>query len=211
MNQNVHTAEVLPPRAMLMIGIVGFHVILVYALTHGLMGVTLKYLDPKMEVVPIRDVVPVPTPPVEQRIEPTLQPTPRIFVPEPVIPIDEPAEPVQVAAIVEQELIGTPIEIAPPPQPLPLKLVGRNVFPDADSYYPPEARRRNEEGTALVRACVDERARLDGTPMIETSTGNALLDAAAVRVAKDGRYARAMRGEVAVPNCHRFRVTFSLR
>jgi len=36
------------------------------------------------------------------------------------------------------------------------------------------------------------------------------LDKAAIRLARDGKYARAMRGDTPVPNCYRFRVTFTL-
>ena len=62
----------------------------------------------------------------------------------------------------------------------------------------------------LVRACVDERGKLTEAPVVETTSGSSALDNAAVRVAKDGRYAKSVKGDVAVPNCHRFRVTFTL-
>ncbi len=105
-----------------------------------------------------------------------------------------------------------PVTAAQPlvPVQMPVRLVGRNVFPNADSYYPPSERRLEREGTALVRACVDEAGKLNGLPVIETSSGSSALDNAALRVAKDGKYARSMQGEVAVGNCHRFRVTFTL-
>jgi TonB family protein len=210
MNPNVHTAEVLPPRAMLFVGIVGFHVVIAYFLTQGLLGFTIQVMKPRtIEVVPID--TPPPTPLQKNQIdEPTLTPTPPVVIPKPIFDVtDEPTEPVFVATTTDTQPIGPAIPVAPA-EPQPIRLAGRNTFPDVDSFYPPDARRRNVEGTALVRACVDESARLDGSPVIETSTGSEVLDSAAIRVAKQGRYARSLRGETAVPNCHRFRVTFAL-
>ncbi len=48
---NIHTAEVLSPRAMLFLGIVALHAVLGYFLASGLMTTTFQILKPEMEGV----------------------------------------------------------------------------------------------------------------------------------------------------------------
>ncbi len=210
MNQNVHTAEVLSPRAMLFLGIVAFHAVLAYFLSQGLMRATVNFLKPDMEGVIIPETRPTP-PPVERVIEePKLLPTQPFEVPVPDdFVVTEPSEPMFVAAETEAR---EPVTVAQPVTPVdpPVRLVGRNVFPNTDSYYPASDRRLGTEGTAVVRACVDGGGKLDGAATIETSSGSRSLDNAALRVARDARYARSMKGEIPVPNCHRFSVKFTL-
>ena len=83
-------------------------------------------------------------------------------------------------------------------------------MPNTADYYPPGEIREGNEGTAEIRSCVDVNGKLDGTPTIAETSGRTPLDKAAVRLARDGKYARAMRGDTPVPNCYRFRVTFTL-
>jgi TonB family protein len=87
-------------------------------------------------------------------------------------------------------------------------MLGRNVLPDSEDYYPPERRRLGIEGAALVRVCVDARGTRSGEPLIEESSQDAQLDAAALNVARHGRYVRSEQGGVAVPNCYRFHIVF---
>jgi protein TonB len=210
-NSNVHAAEVLSPRAILFLGIVALHAVLGYFLSHGLMQATVQLLKPTMEGVIVPDDRPPPKPPERVIEEPKLQPTMPFEVPVPDdVELVEPAETAFVGATAETQDPVAGVSQPITPVEAPLRLVGRNVFPNADSYYPAADRRMEVEGTALVRACVDDNAKLDGAPVIETSSGSKSLDNAALRVARDARYARSMRGEAPVPNCHRFRVTFSL-
>ncbi len=209
MNPNIHTAEVLPPRAMLFLGVVALHVLFAYFLTSGLMRATIQILLPPMEGVILKD----PDPPKQQKaveqdprfLDPTVTP-----VPPPPIPLDPPDEPVFANAVPEIVGDSVPFQPAAPAAEPPIRLVGRNVMPNTEDYYPANERRREIEGTAVVRACVNENGRLDGAPVVEMSSGRPALDTAAMRVARDGRYARSMRGDMPVPNCHRFRVTFSM-
>jgi TonB family protein len=209
MNPTVHTAEVLPARAMLFLGIVGFHVLLATLLAKGMIQATIDVLRPPMEgtILPPAQPPAVPTHPVEN---PTIAPTTFIAAVEPVIAINEPTDPASQPLLTSTEPQPfTPVQPVVPAEP-PLRLVGRNVMPNTEDYYPAQERRQGFEGVAQVRSCVDANGRLDGTPVIESSSGRASFDNAAVRVARDGRYARAVRGETAVPNCYRFRVNFSM-
>jgi hypothetical protein len=45
---------------------------------------------------------------------------------------------------------------------------------------------------------------------VTQSSGDARLDKGAIGVARDGRYARAMRGDAYVPNCYGFRIIFAI-
>ena len=210
MNPSVQTSEVLPARAVLFLGILAFHVLLAYLFATGLIRTTVQMLAPPMDVTIIPDKT---TQPPQTPIDnPTPRPTTLITVAEPTIRINEP-EDSQVERLVAQTV--------PDPQPYtpaepvsvaeqPLRMVGRNVMPNTEDYYPARDRRDGNEGTAQVRSCVNVNGRLDGTPTVESSSGRESLDSAAVRVARDGRYARAMQGDTPVPTCYRFRVTFTM-
>jgi protein TonB len=214
MNPNVHTAEVLPPRALLFLGVVALHVVLGYLLTTGLMRGITKLLIPEPI---IGDIIPDQPRPPPQKV---LIENPKLTLPQPDVlplpdvPVVDPPEDSSLSNLVFEPDAGpvapprdTPVLVAEPP----LRLIGRNVLPNTENYYPASERRAGVEGSTVVRACVDERGRLDGAPVVEASSGSARLDEAAVRVARDGRYARSVRGDTPVSNCHRFRVIFSMR
>ena len=209
-NPSIHTAQVLPARAVVFLGIIGLHVLFGYLFASGMIATTVNWLrpPPDIQLIPLPD----PPPPTDTPREPTATPT--MFqantTPLPDIPLINP-EPDAGTITLPPELgtSGT-LSAIPEPAPLPIRLVGRNVMPNTAEYYPPAEIRDGHEGTAEIRSCVDVNGRLDGTPTVETTSGRGPLDKAAVRLARDGKYARAMRGDTAVPNCYRFRVTFTL-
>jgi TonB family protein len=209
--QTAHAAQVLPARGMLFLAIVAFHVVLAYLFASGLITQTIRIMVPdRMKVVPIEPERPK-APPVEN---PTVVPPPitiaHAVLPDPDLPPIN-MEPDNTAISVPMMPGTTLTPVVPPePAPLPLRLVGRNVMPNSADYYPPQKIREGTEGSAEVRSCVSPAGKLDGTPTIEASSGDPSLDKAAVRLARDGKYARAMRGDTPVPNCYRFRVTFTL-
>jgi TonB family protein len=208
MNPSIHTAEVLPARAVLFFGIAGLHALLAYLFGSGLINQTIRILrpDPPMQYIDVKErTPPPPTPPDD--------PVPTRFIAGPVDPLPvPPINPViDVPMVSEPPITTSAIEpAAEPPAPLPIRIVGRNVMPNTADYYPPNEIRLGNQGTAEVRSCVDANGRLDGTPTIEATSGREPLDKAAIRLARDGKYARAMRGDTPVPNCYRFRVTFTL-
>ena len=210
MSHSVHTAEVLPARAVLFLGILAFHVLLAYLFATGLIqGVIHVIAPPTIEVIPLREKTPADTQPPQTN--PSFVPATVIARVPPVIEINPPVDPV-VAPLAEPTFDEPPRQSEEPVavREVPLRLVGRNVMPNTEDYYPARDRRDGNEGTTQVRSCVNANGRLDGTPTVENSSGRESLDNAAIRVARDGRYARAMRGDTAVPNCYRFRVTFTM-
>jgi TonB family protein len=86
-------------------------------------------------------------------------------------------------------------------------------FPDTDDYYPAQAIRQREEGAAAVRVCVDEKGRLSADPTLGQSSGYALLDEGALRLAKagSGHYRSTTENGRPIGDCYSFRVRFRLK
>jgi periplasmic protein TonB len=208
MNPSIHTAQVLPARAVLFLGIVALHGLFAYVFASGLLATTYHILraDPPIEVIPLKNPTPPPAPP--HTLPPQLITQIAIEDPLPVGPINMESENAITLAATSPAPSGPIVDT--PPAPLPIRLAGPNIMPNTADYYPPAEIRMGNEGTAEIQSCVDTSGRLDGTPTVEATSGHAPLDKAAVRLAKDGKYARAFRGDMPVPNCYRFRVTFTL-
>ncbi|MDB6014602.1 MAG: Gram-negative bacterial TonB protein C-terminal [Gammaproteobacteria bacterium] len=85
-------------------------------------------------------------------------------------------------------------------------------FPTLESYYPLEARRAGQEGAVVVRSCVDTEGRLTALPSIVTTSGNDVLDAAALRLANagSGLYLPGTVKGVPTAACVVFKVKFEL-
>jgi protein TonB len=197
----------LSQRAIVLGVIVAFHVLLVYALAVGLTRTVFDWIPPPLELTPVPPIdeptVPVEPPP------PNLEHVRPIDVPEPVVAINNPPDGDQIVARTEPD----PPRVLPPPvtpRVEPMRLVGRHQLPNTEDYYPAPERRAEAEGAANVQVCVDERGKRQGEPTVTQSSGNARFDEAALDVVRDGRYARAMRGDTFVPNCYGFRVIFKM-
>ncbi len=197
----------LSQRAIVLGVIVALHVLIVYALATGLARTVIEVIVPPIELTPLPPVEKPKTPP--QTPPPNLQPMPRIDIPRPEVPIDVPADPDTAFARNEPEV---PPVVQPPvaPRVEPIRLVGRHQLPNTEIYYPAPERRAEAEGAANVQVCVDERGKRQGEPTVTQSSGNPRFDEAARDVARDGKYARAMRGDAFVPNCYGFRVIFKM-
>jgi TonB family protein len=210
MNTTLHSAQVLPPRAMLFLGIVALHAVLAYFFASALLRTTISILS--TSPIQVLDLPRENPPPVEHvPVEQPPLPTPTFFeVQKPEVAIVDSVDPETVMTTATFDPI--PVRPAEPATVIeqPVRLIGRNVMPNTEDYYPPHERRLEMEGATEVRACVDTNGKLSGAPTVESSSGRESFDRAAVRVARDGRYARAVRGETPVANCYRFRVIFSM-
>jgi TonB family protein len=197
-------SEILPRRTLAACGIILLHLLVIYLLATALMRTLAAPALPPLvaRFIPERTPVLAPTPSVAV---PNFQPT-RVAIEPPhaeprVVPPDATPSP---GTVVVDRPSGPGTAVAPEP----VHLLGRNVLPDSEDYYPAERRRQGIEGGATVRVCVDVRGSRSGEPLIEESSQDALLDAAALNVARHGRYTRAEQGGVAVPNCYRFHIVF---
>jgi TonB family protein len=78
-----------------------------------------------------------------------------------------------------------------------------------DLYYPDEAREQGLEGNVMVRVFVDENGKAKDV-IISKSSGNYLLDSAAVRTAKTFTFSPAMRGNNALQTWVQVPIEFRL-
>jgi TonB family protein len=78
-------------------------------------------------------------------------------------------------------------------------------------YYPAGSKRRKEQGSPVVQACVGPTGELLREPVIIESSGFPEVDAAAVKVAKATRYSAGMANKTPLPeSCIKFKVKFEL-
>jgi TonB family protein len=86
-------------------------------------------------------------------------------------------------------------------------------FPNTEEYYPASAIRSRQQGAAIVRTCVDERGRLTATPTLTQSSGTAILDGGALKLAKagSGHYRPTTEDGRPVSSCYEFRITFHMK
>ena len=85
-------------------------------------------------------------------------------------------------------------------------------FPSLNDYYPLESKQQHEEGSVIVRVCVDTDGQLTGDPTIAQASGVERLDHAALRVARaaSGSYQPATVDGKPVKSCTKFRIRFKL-
>jgi TonB family protein len=200
-------------RSLAFVAIICLHVGIVYALMMGLGPKVFPAFTDRMKVVAVPDV-PVhhdPLPPLT-----TANPTLNLH------PLDIPTRELKfdTVADINETLVLPPSD---PPSgggsatmpATPMKRVGGGPgkgFPNTEDFYPAEAARLGEEGTATVQTCVDRGGRLTTAPAIVTPSGVGSLDAGALRLAKagSGHYRPTTEDGQPVSSCFDFRITFHM-
>ena len=194
-------------RGVVVVAIIGLHALVLYALASGLARKMVEVIAPNIEADIVEelktDEEPPPPPPPEME-------RPPVEVPPPEVSIDLPMEATTTAI---QDVTDKPPPPAPPPPPRvagsPAKM---KSAVDPDQFYPPGAKRREEQGSPVVQACVGANGRLVREPVITETSGFPELDGAAVKVAKANRYTPAMEGGTALPeSCVKFKVKFVIK
>ena len=158
-----------------------------------------------VEEVKKQDQPPPPPPPQMER--------PPVEVPPPDVTINTAPEPSSTAIT---DVTNRPVRQAPPPPPRPVVRTGGGPgknFPNTEDFYPEASKRLNEEGTAIVHACVGPDGRLEGTPTLQESSGKSRLDQAAIKLATagSGKYKPATEDGRPVKSCFPFKIKFTLR
>jgi periplasmic protein TonB len=153
---------------------------------------------------------------VQKRDEPPPPPPPKMEHP----PVEVPPPDVAINVPVETNTTAITVVQKPKPQVYAPAPVHRAVVRgasidmkgsgDPDEYYPEASRRLEEQGTALVYACVGSNGRVDGNPKIEKSAGSSRLDQAAIKYAMHARYHPQTEDGKPVAGCTKFAVTFRL-
>jgi periplasmic protein TonB len=86
-------------------------------------------------------------------------------------------------------------------------------FPDTADFYPSLSIRLEEQGTSVVRVCVDSRGKLSSDPSTVRSSGSARLDEGALRLARaaSGHYRPATEDGQPVSSCYPLGIRFQLK
>jgi protein TonB len=194
-------------RGIVAVAIIGVHILMFWALASGLAQKVVTVLAENIEadiVDEVKDDEPPPPPPPPEMERPPVE------VPPPEVAIDLPMETTTTAI---QDVTDKPPPPAPPPPPRVAGTAAKmKSAADPDQFYPPGAKRREEQGSPVVQACVGPNGRLVREPVVTETSGFPELDGAAIKVAKANRYSPATEGGTALPeSCVKFKVKFVIK
>jgi protein TonB len=200
-------------RSIVVLLIMGLHIALVFAFMNGLGHAVIAKFTGPMAYVPIEDRQPHHEPPPLPPVN--LQPKPWKMGELPTTPIPTDSQTPEVT-----ETVALPETKGEPGLPVsavvPVKRVlggpGKG-FPVPDDFYPADAIRKGQEGSAIVRTCVDDKGRLTEAPAIATSSGVPALDDGAMRLARagSGHYRPTTENGVPVTSCYEYRVVYHIK
>jgi periplasmic protein TonB len=157
---------------------VALHIILIYALIHGLARKIVEVVAPPLETKIIAEVKP-PQPEKPPPPPPKLATPPPPFIPPPEINIQIPVQQAPTITAVAPTPPPAPVAIAPTPAPQPVRTAPVVLASSCDKpEYPPAARRANETGTVLLSFLIDANGRVIQSK-VERSSGSRRLDEAA--------------------------------
>jgi len=159
-----------------LIAVIGFHVILVYALMNGLARKVVEVIKTPLSVSVIEEIKTPPPPPPK-----SLPPPPKVAAPPP--PEYVPPVEVPVQAPVQNTIVETSPEPAPQPAPVVAAVAPPIVdvavaCPNSDAVragvpYPPEAERMNLAGNVLVEFTVGPTGEVGN--VVATRSSNAMF------------------------------------
>jgi TonB family protein len=199
-------------RSAAILLILALHVAIIWAFASGLGHTVLVNLAGSMAVVPIVDRAPPKEPP--PLVPTTVATTTKVDIPNTDVHVEYTPDPDSTLVVTPAVPVnpGPPVAVVNPP----VKRVSGGTakgFPDTDDYYPAEALRREQEGTAIVRTCVDEKGRLMEAPTVSRTSGTASIDEGALRLAKagSGHYRPTTEDGKPVSSCFELRMTFHVR
>jgi protein TonB len=161
---------------------VALHIVLIYALIHGLARKIVNIVAPPLETKIIEEIKP-PQPEKPPPPPPKLAAPPPPFIPPPEVNIQIPIQPPPTITAAPTPPPPAPVVIAPPPPtPAPAAPVRTPPVVLASSCekpeYPPASRRANETGTVLLSFLIDTSGKVIDSK-IERSSGSRRLDDAA--------------------------------
>jgi len=212
--QPLQQASMLTGRQMVMAVTIGLHALVITAL------MAMRVIPDARTIVEIFPIDPprVDPPVVERRpiIKPDEHAMDRAVIPQiapdPQFPTEEkPA----MALVPETRTVvattGTPATDDHTVVGIPATPLKFSAVRSPDEFYPRESVPLQETGVAIVRVCVGPSGRLEGKPTIESSSGSARLDGAALTWAREAlSFTPATRSGSPVSACKGFRVNFTL-
>lgn len=203
-------------RTAALVAIIGVHVALVYALVTGLGQRFIAELHRPMVINFLPDTRPVETPPPALNVD-LVQPAKIDLGPPPEVLFDIGPDP---RAIQQVQPTGVASVDTIPAELLPARALVKRVlggpgkgFPNPDDYYPPGAKRLDEQGNTVVNVCVDPSGRLTAEPKVMQPSGSVRLDEGAIKLAKagSGHYRATTEDGVPVSSCYGYLIKFRLR
>ncbi|HYY61441.1 MAG TPA: energy transducer TonB [Burkholderiales bacterium] len=157
---------------------VGLHIVLIYALIHGLARKIVEVVAPPLETKIIAEVKP-PQPEKPPPPPPKLATPPPPFIPPPEVNIQIPVQQAPTITAVTPTPPPAPAPITPTPAPQPVRTAPVVLASSCDKpEYPPAARRANETGTVLLSFLIDTNGKVISSK-VERSSGSRRLDEAA--------------------------------
>lgn len=201
----------IPRRTTVLVIIIGIHVAIIYAFATGLAN---QLIEPKQQPFKVDFLRDPPT----QAIPPPLPPVNLVHTkvdlgPDPVIKVAvDPGDTIH--DLSPQPPTTGPTFSQPPPTPVKRVFGGPGRgFPNSDEYYPPAARRLDEQGSTAVRVCVDANGKLTAEPTVMQSSGIARLDEGAIKLANagSGHYRPTTENGVPVSSCYGYLIRFHLQ
>lgn len=202
MSAYVHDSGYTQRRAVVFLGIVGIHVLLIYAFSSGLAMKAVELIAPPIDTTIIEEEVqqdePPPPPPPEFERPPVQIVAPEISI---SVPADAPPPPIQ-------NITTRPVP--PPPPPPPRTSLARVSGPTTEDYYPSISRNAGEEGRPMIRVCIGADGKLQSAEVGESS-GFPRLDEAAVKLAKASRFKAATEAGKPIAACNNLPIRFQLK
>lgn len=195
-------------RTIALVAVALFHVFLIWGIANGLVPAIKEMVAPNIETTIIKEERPpeeLPPPPPPDLERPPVQ----VVQSEISIALTVDAPPPPITHTTTAPVVSAPVAPPRPPPPPGTKL-GIVSFPDVDDYYPSAARSADQQGRPVVKLCVDDKGKLVSADIAESSKFP-LLDEAAVRVAKLGRYKSPTTEGRAVAGCANLPVKFELK
>jgi periplasmic protein TonB len=196
-------------RGVVVGAILLLHVLILWALVSGLASRAIEALAPPVQAVfQPEDVKTAPPPP----------PPPPTFERPPVeIPPTDTIVEAPVAAVTTAISNTTTQHVAA--APVAAHAVSHTNwaqgkgFPNSEDYYPPASKRLEEQGVAVVNACVDTSGKLTAPPTIDKTSGFPHLDEGAIKLATaaSGKYIPPKDDGKPVATCIKFGVRFQIR
>jgi protein TonB len=178
--------------ALVAVGV--FHVLLIWALMHGLARKIVEIVAPPLETKIIEEVKPrepekTPPPP-----PPKLATPPPPYIPPPEVQIQVPVQPPPTISVAPSPTPPPPVAFVPtPPAPRPAATAATRIANSCDLKppYTSAMRRAGEEGEVVIKALIDVTGRVIEST-VERSSGHRRLDDASREAILACRYRPAV-------------------
>ena len=188
-----------PQKHAVGIGIViVLHIVLGYALLHGLARTVIEVIKGPIETKIIEETKPPPPPPENLPPPPKFAPPPPSFVPPPEVIVNAPPTPAPTITTTTVAPPPTQVVIAPqvtapapaPPAPAPARIAARPAIGNVQACapgpddYPATALKEEATGTTRVRFTVDGTGKLSAAEVVRSagaSRAHKALDRVAVQ------------------------------